>query len=128
MVNYPFSKTLCNRGFHLIANLLLPFRVRDISNNLKLFRAGILKQMEIKQDHFAANAEIGLKAMSAGYRIKEVPISWINRTVEMGSSSFRIIRVGPNYLLALWDVIRSAKRLVRRKEIPAGGSFGTNNK
>jgi SAM-dependent methyltransferase len=128
MVNYPFPKTLCNRGFHLIANLLLPFRVGDISNNLKLFRAGILKQMEIKQDHFAANAEIGLKAMAAGYRIKEVPISWINRTVEMGSSSFRIIRVGPNYLLALWDVIRSAKRLARGKEVPVARSLGTNNK
>jgi hypothetical protein len=66
--------------------------------------------------------------MAAGYRIKEVPISWINRTLEMGSSSFRIIRVGPNYLLALWDVIRSAKRLARGKEVPVARSLGTNNK
>lgn len=128
MVNYPFPKTLCNRGFHLIANVLLPFRVGDISNNLKFFRAGILKQMEIKQDHFAANAEIGLKAMAAGHRIKEVPISWINRTVDMGASSFRILKVGPNYLLALLDVLRSAKRLARRKELAETTSFGANTR
>jgi hypothetical protein len=40
-----------------------------------------------------------------GYKIKEVPISWINRTPNMGMSSFRLARVGSGYaqvLLHLW--------------------------
>jgi dolichol-phosphate mannosyltransferase len=123
MVNYPFSKTLCNRVFHLIANLALPYRIGDISNNLKLFRSPILKEMEIKQDHFAANAEIGLKAIANGYRVREVAISWINRTVDMGSSSFRILKVGPSYLMALLDVIRSARHLSRRDRRSSGASI-----
>jgi len=93
MINYPFFKILCNRCFHVMVNLLLPHRVRDISNNLKLYQSDILKSMEIEQDHFAANAETGLKPILAGYDIQEVPISWINRTVEMGASSFRIVNV-----------------------------------
>jgi len=110
MVNYPFIKILCNRGFHLLANLLLRCHVHDISNNLKLFRAEIFKQMDIAQPHFAANAEIGLKAVLAGYSIREVPVSWINRTSEMGQSSFRIVRVAPGYFSALMRIARSARR------------------
>jgi len=62
--------------------------------------------MKITENHFAANAEIALKSIAAGYRIKEVPISWINRTGDMGSSSFRLFGVGPHYVRALRDVIR----------------------
>jgi len=129
MMNYPFPKTLCNRIFHLLANLTLPYHIRDISNNLKLFRAHVLKRMEITQPHFAANAEIGLKAIASGYKVKEVPVSWINRTIEMGSSSFRILKVGPNYALALFDVIRSGRRLAlaRQAETASGGRLGVDD-
>ena len=107
LVNYPFFKILCNRGFHLLANALLPFRVRDISNNMKLYRAEILKGIEIEEDHFAANVETGLKPLLGGYRIKEVPISWINRTIDMGSSSFHIVNVAPNYFRCLVRIFRN---------------------
>ena len=116
MINYPFFKILCNRSFHLMVNLLLlPQGVRDISNNLKLYRADILKSIEIEQDHFAANAETGLKPLLAGYDIQEVPISWINRTVDMGHSSFRIVQVAPNYFQALMGMM--AKTLRQRKTL-----------
>lgn len=115
LINYPFFKILCNRGFHFLANLLLPLRVRDISNNLKLYRADILKSIEIEEDHFAANVETGLKPLLAGYNIKEIPISWINRTIEMGTSSFRIVAVAPNYTRSLIRILskRNPKRAAR---------------
>ena len=106
MVNYPFAKIISNRLFHLLARQSLRLGFHDISNNLKLYKAEILKNLEITEHHFAANAEIGLKSIAAGYRIKEVPVSWINRTADMGSSSFRLLDVGPHYLRALWDVVR----------------------
>ena len=110
MINYPFFKILCNRCFHLMVNVLLRRRVRDLSNNLKLYRAEILKSIEIEQAHFAANAETGLKPLLAGYDIQEVPISWINRTVEMGHSSFRILNVAPNYFMALMRLVFKSMR------------------
>jgi dolichol-phosphate mannosyltransferase len=90
LINYPFLKIVCNRGFHLIANILLPTHMRDISNNLKLYHSEIFKTIDIDQPGFAANAETGLKPLLSGYDIREVPISWINRTIDMGVSSFRI--------------------------------------
>lgn len=106
LINYPFVKILCNRGFHLLANLLLRRRFRDVSNNLKLYRREILNELDIRQPGFAANAEIGLKPLLAGRDLVEVPISWINRTIEMGSSSFRIPKVATGYLAALLRIIR----------------------
>ncbi len=101
LVRYPFFKILCNRGYHLLLNLLLGKRFRDVSNNLKLYRAEILKELDIEEPHFAANVETGLKPLLMNYRIREVPASWINRTADMGKSSFNLLKVGPDYLCVL---------------------------
>jgi dolichol-phosphate mannosyltransferase len=116
LVNYPFAKILCNRGFHLLVNLLCRLSVRDLSNNLKLYRAEILKNLDIEQPHFAANAETGLKPLLAGYDIEEVPVSWINRGIDMGSSSFKVVKVAPGYFLALLNVLRKNRKRVTRRD------------
>jgi glycosyltransferase involved in cell wall biosynthesis len=115
LINYPFFKILCNRFFHLLVKLLLLPHVRDISNNLKIYRADILKTLVIEQPHFAANVETGMKPLLSGYRIKEVPISWINRTADMGRSSFRIVKVAPDYVLALIKTLWFAWRGQRNR-------------
>jgi dolichol-phosphate mannosyltransferase len=121
LMNYPFFKILCNRSFHLLVNLILPCRVRDISNNLKIYRAGVLKDLEIEQDHFAANVETGLKPLLAGYDVVEVPISWINRTIDMGTSSFKIVKVAPNYFLEFlkiaWNTSRKRRPFAKRNNV-----------
>jgi dolichol-phosphate mannosyltransferase len=96
--------------------LLLPKRIRDVSNNLKLYRAEILKELPITRPDFAANAETGLEPILAGYDIQEVPVSWINRTDGMGDSSFRVARFAPSYFLALVRLLRSARRHPRGKQ------------
>jgi hypothetical protein len=105
LINYPFFKSLCNRLFHLLANLMLPVRVRDISNNLKLYKADILKTIEIEQPHFAANVETGLKPLLAGFDIEEVPVSWIGRRGDMGRSSFCVAQAAPSYFTALMTMM-----------------------
>jgi hypothetical protein len=94
--------------------------MHDISNNLKLYRTEIFKGLDIEQPGFAANAETGLKPLLSGYDICEVPISWINRTIDMGVSSFRIRKVAPGYAGALAQVVLHAWR-GRRKLAGAGG-------
>jgi dolichol-phosphate mannosyltransferase len=130
LINYPFFKIICNRGFHTLIRLLLPGRVRDISNNLKLYRAEILKGLEIRQDYFAANMETGLKPMLSGYDIQEVPISWINRTIDMGSSTFKVLHAGPGYVSALlhiiWDVWRGRRSFVERTSEGQSSISGTD--
>lgn len=107
LLNYPATKLLGNRAFHLLIRLFVRRPVRDISNNLKLYRADILRNLEITQDGFAANAETGLKPLLAGRDIVEVPMSWINRSQDMGVSTFRVLRVAPGYARALYDMLRA---------------------
>lgn len=97
LINYGFTKIIANRAFHLLANLFLGKHFRDVSNNLKIFRREVAKKLIIESNDFAANAETGLKPILLGYKVAEVPISWINRSINMGFSTFRIFRVGPNY-------------------------------
>ena len=104
LLNYPFLKIVANRGFHLLARLLLLRNFRDLTNNLKLMRREVVTDLQLRQPGFAVNAETGLQPLILGYRVKEVPISWINRSPGMGSSSFRLIRAGGGYWRVLLDI------------------------
>jgi dolichol-phosphate mannosyltransferase len=104
LLNYPFLKIVANRGFHLLARLLLLRDFRDLTNNLKLMRREVATDLQLREPGFAANAETGLQPLMLGYRLKEVPISWINRSAGMGSSSFRLMQVGGGYCRVLFGI------------------------
>ena len=109
LLNYPFLKIFANRAFHSLAVLLFGQRIRDVTNNLKIMRREVVQDLQLQQPGFAVNAETGLQPIVLGYKVRQVPISWINRTPGMGVSSFRLAHVGGGYwqvLIGLW--LRSA--------------------
>jgi len=115
LLNYPFQKIIANRGFHVLAQLLLRQRFRDVTNNLKLMRKEVVDRLELVEPGFAVNAETGLQPILMGYSVTEVPISWINREPDMGTSSFRLAKVGGGY----WRVLRRLwRRPPARKPLP----------
>jgi len=105
LLNYPFMKIVANRAFHILASLVLQMNIRDLTNNLKLFHRDVASELVLHEPHFAANAETGFLPLLAGRRVEEVPISWINRAPDMGSSSFKLARVGGGYSRALWHLM-----------------------
>ena len=102
LVNYPFGKILANRGFHVLFSIMFRSARRDLTNNLKLMRTELARGMELKEPWFAINAEVGLQLALMDCRLMEVPISWINRTFDMGQSKFRVLEVGSGYVRVLW--------------------------
>jgi SAM-dependent methyltransferase len=105
LLNYPFAKIMANRGFIGLARLVFFRRFRDVTNNLKLLKREVVENLRLRQAGFSVNAETGLQPLLMNYSIKEVPISWINRTPDMGSSSFRLAKVGGGYLNVLWNLL-----------------------
>jgi glycosyltransferase involved in cell wall biosynthesis len=129
LLNYPFAKILANRAFHSLAKLLLRGDFHDLTNNLKLMRADVAADICIQEPGFAANAETGFLPLLAGRRVEEVPISWINRTPDMGSSSFHLVRVGGGYTRVLRHLalLRWFGR-GRYADLPSYGGFGATRR
>jgi hypothetical protein len=121
----------------VLAQLLLLRRFRDLTNNLKLMRREVVDELLLLEPGFAVNVETGLQPLLAGRSVREVPISWVDRTSGMGRSSFRLARVGRGYLrvlLHLWMhrvlrrgryrglARRRAMRSTRRGEVELHGA------
>ncbi len=118
LINYPLPKILCNRSFHLLLNLIFRRKMRDVTNNLKLMRREVVENLDLEAAWFAANAETGLKPILMGYEVRPVAISWINRTPEMGQSSFSLMKNGLGYIKILaslaWRTRFGVRPLPRR--------------
>jgi dolichol-phosphate mannosyltransferase len=125
LINYPLQKILFNRTFHVLASLLFRRRLRDLTNNLKLLSRDVVNNLELESARFAANAETGLKPLLMGYRVRAVPISWINRTPDMGRSSFSLLTNGSGYVRVLaslaWRTRLGVCRLARPSAAPGSG-------
>ena len=120
LINYPAMKIVCNRSFHLLLTLLFRRRLLDLTNNLKLLSREVVDQLEIEAPWFAANAETGLRPILLGYPARLIPISWINRTPDMGSSSFSLLKNGLGYLKVLGSLAwksRFGTRLLPRRQV-----------
>lgn len=109
LINYPLSKIIANRSFHVLFSLLFRRRRRDLTNNLKLMRHDAVRRLRLTSESFAINAEIGLQLVLMGLSVEEVPISWVNRSFDMGTSSFRVLRVGGGYARVLMDLVRETR-------------------
>ena len=69
LLNYPFLKIFANRAFHTLAMVLFRMRIRDVTNNLKIMRRGVVADLRLRQPGFAVNAETGLQPLLLGYEI-----------------------------------------------------------
>jgi len=98
LVDYPFRKKMMNRFFHLITGLLFGIKQKDLTNNFKLYKIEIIRGLPWHSGDFSINAETGMLPILAGYRIAEVPVSWIGRKKDMGRSKFRLFKVGWGYV------------------------------
>lgn len=98
IIGYPLSKRVMNRLFHYVVWFLFHIKQRDLSNNFKIYKREIIDRMPWKSDDFAINAETGILPILSGYKVCEVPVSWIGRNKDMGISKFKLLKVGRGYI------------------------------
>jgi len=113
LINYPLMKKIMNRLFHFIVRPLFHITQRDLTNNFRLYKASIFRNLPWQSDDFSINAETGILPIIAGFNIGEVPISWVGRNQEMGKSKFSILKSGWGYI----NVIAYAWKFSRIKKI-----------
>jgi glycosyltransferase involved in cell wall biosynthesis len=62
----------------------------DISNSFKMYRREVWQAVAPRSNSFDLSAELVVKGAALGYRVDQVPATWVNR--QAGRSTFRLYR------------------------------------
>jgi dolichyl-phosphate beta-glucosyltransferase len=79
-VEQPLHRRAMGKAFNRMVQVLLLPGIWDTQCGFKLFRGSVARELfaELETDGFAFDVEILHRARRAGYRIREVPVRWIN--------------------------------------------------
>jgi dolichol-phosphate mannosyltransferase len=99
--NWGPARRLVSAGGSLYARVLLGVDVRDLTGGFKCFRRDVLETLDldaIASRGYAFQIETTYRALRAGFRVREIPIAFVDR--ERGGSKMS----GPIVLEAIWKV------------------------
>ena len=100
-----FIKSTLSRLAGISLYWLIRLPTHDATNNTRLYRKAFLDRTVIESKRgFELALELTLKAHLAGEIIKEIPVSWTERTE--GTSRFQLLGWLPAYLYWYWYGIR----------------------
>jgi hypothetical protein len=74
-----FWNMVANVGLTMITNILYNTILSDMETCYKVFRADVVKGLNLRSKRFEFEPEITAKVLKRGYRIYEVPISYNGR-------------------------------------------------
>ena len=98
----PLKQLIANKYFNILTNVLHGSHFTDVCNCYKVFRADIIKGIELKSDGFEVCHEITANLVGS-YRFKDIPIRYRPRTKAEGKkvswsdifpSTWAILRFG----------------------------------
>jgi dolichol-phosphate mannosyltransferase len=109
----PWLRLLLHRRVSTLYRWLFWSRLHSFSSILRIYRREVVERVEIRARGFVACTEILMRAVAAGYTVKEYPVVLTAR--QHGQSKIRILRTVRDHLqfmlslrLALWG--RSLRR------------------
>jgi dolichol-phosphate mannosyltransferase len=100
-VNWSPLRQLISRGGSLYTRLALGMPVRDPTGGFKCFRRAVLENIDlaaVTADGYAFQIEVTYRALRRGFRVVEVPITFVDREAGGSKMSRAIV------LEAIWKV------------------------
>lgn len=79
-----FWNAIGNKVLTLLTNFLYNAWISDMETCYKVMRTDIMRSLQLQSNDFRIEPEITAKVLRLGYRIYEVPISYMGRTYEEG--------------------------------------------
>jgi dolichol-phosphate mannosyltransferase len=95
VVNWPLSRLLLSYFANLYTRVITRMPIKDSTGGFKCFRRAVLEAIkleDVKSDGYAFQIEMNFKAWSKGFRIKEIPIIFVDRIAGSSKMSKKIIR------------------------------------
>jgi dolichol-phosphate mannosyltransferase len=99
--NWGLVRRAISYGGSLYARVLLGVRVRDLTGGFKCFRREVLEAIpldRVRSRGYAFQIELTYRALRQGFRVREVPIRFVDRAVGGSKMSRAIV------LEAIWKV------------------------
>ncbi len=101
VVNWPLRRKVLSQGGNTYARLALGVPVRDITGGYRAFRRGTLEGLDlagVASQGYCFQVDLAWRAVRAGFRVVEVPITFVERVHGTSKMSGNIVRE------ALWRV------------------------
>jgi dolichol-phosphate mannosyltransferase len=101
VLNWPRSRELISRGGNLYTRLALGIDVRDATGGFRAYRREVLERIDyraVASEGYCFQVDLAWRALRAGFRVTEVPITFAQREHGESKMSGSIVRE------ALWRV------------------------
>ncbi len=130
VVNWPLSRLFLSYGANLYTRIITGMRLKDATGGYKCFRREVLETLDldrIRADGYSFQIETTYLAWRRGFRIREIPIIFVDRRVGISKMNRRIIaeavfmvwRLALAHLFLRGPVQRQARPLRARGGEPA---------
>ena len=124
VVNWPASRHVISRGGNLYTRLALGAKIKDITGGYRAYRREVLEGVDyanVASQGYCFQVDLAWRALRGGYRVVEVPITFVER--ERGESKMskdivrealvRVTEWGAEYrkqqVKAAWARLRSSR-------------------
>jgi dolichol-phosphate mannosyltransferase len=104
VINWPIQRLLLSYFANMYARWATGLPVQDTTGGYKCFRVAALKTLDlskIRSDGYSFQIEVTYKLWKQGYRIKEIPIIFMDRTAGVSKMSSKIIKEAMFLLIRL---------------------------
>jgi dolichol-phosphate mannosyltransferase len=94
VVNWPLSRLFLSIGASLYTRIITGMPIQDPTGGFKLFRRNVLEALDldnVRSGGYSFQIEMNFKTWQRGFRIKEIPIVFVDRTVGSSKMSKKII-------------------------------------
>ena len=109
-VNWGLLRRFISRGGSLYARLLLGIPIRDLTGGFKCFRRAVLETIDldaITARGYGFQIEGTYRALRAGFRVVEIPITFVDRRVGESKMSGAIVLEAAHHVPVLrWKALR----------------------
>lgn len=116
VVDWPASRMLLSRAGNTYVRLVLRLPLRDATGGYRVFRRSTLELLDldgVASEGYCFQVDLAARTVQAGLRVREVPITFVERQQGVSKMSGSIVRE------ALWrTTVWGAERLVRRAPRP----------
>ncbi|MEK7315789.1 MAG: polyprenol monophosphomannose synthase [Candidatus Eisenbacteria bacterium] len=94
VVNWPLSRLILSYAANVYSRVITGMNIKDATGGYKCFRRQVLESIDwsrVKSDGYGFQIEINFKAYRKGFRIKEIPILFVDRRAGESKMSRKIV-------------------------------------